>query len=185
MFTAKTNEFVDLIYKVRDRVDSYVDIGMTHSIGYKKQHRGRSIEDVTVTFDWKRQQAQYSFNGEKMEEITIKMGSFDPLSVFFVLRLHDEKSLDNIAIPVTDGKKCVIGKASIIKKERISVSGLDYDTILVEPDLEHIGGVFKKSPNAKLKIWVTADQRRIPVRIKSKVSVGSFVADLISYESGL
>ena len=50
--------------------------------------------------------------------------------------------------------------------------------------MEHIGGVFKKSKGAKLQIWVTSDERRIPVKIKSKVSVGSFVAELVSYESG-
>jgi len=52
----------------------------------------------------------------------------------------------------------------------------------VEPDLQHIGGVFEKSKDAKLKIWVTADKRRIPVKVKSKVRVGSFVAELISAE---
>ena len=39
--------------------------------------------------------------------------------------------------------------------------------------------VFKKSKKAKIQIWLTADDRRIPVRIKSKVVVGSFVADLV------
>jgi hypothetical protein len=29
-------------------------------------------------------------------------------------------------------------------------------------------------------VWVTADERRIPVKIKSKVVIGSFVAELIS-----
>jgi hypothetical protein len=53
----------------------------------------------------------------------------------------------------------------------------------VEPNLEHIGGVFKKSKDAKLKIWVTADSRRIPVKIKSKVAVGSFVGELMSVEN--
>jgi len=31
-----------------------------------------------------------------------------------------------------------------------------------------------------MEIWVTADDRRIPVKIKSKVKVGSFVAELIA-----
>jgi hypothetical protein len=43
--------------------------------------------------------------------------------------------------------------------------------------------VFKKSKDAKLQIWVTADARRIPVKIKSKVAVGSFVGELMSVEN--
>jgi len=69
-----------------------------------------------------------------------------------------------------------------VKREKIKVASGTYDTFLVEPDLQHIGGVFEKSKDAKLKIWVTADKRRIPVKIKSKVIVGSFVAELISAE---
>ncbi len=47
-------------------------------------------------------------------------------------------------------------------------------------ELKHIGGVFEKSKNAEIKVWVTADTRRIPVKIKSKVVVGSFIGELIS-----
>ena len=53
----------------------------------------------------------------------------------------------------------------------------------MEPDLEHVGGVFKRSKDAKVQIWVTADERRIPVKIKSKVAVGSFVGELLSVEN--
>jgi hypothetical protein len=39
--------------------------------------------------------------------------------------------------------------------------------------------VFKKSKNAKIKLWVTADSRRIPIKIKSKVKIGSFTGELV------
>lgn len=78
-----------------------------------------------------------------------------------------------------------MARAKVVKREEIKVGGVTYDTFLVEPEMENIGGVFEKSRNAKLQIWVTADNRRIPLRIKSKVKVGSFVAELVSYEDGL
>ncbi len=184
VFTAKTNEFIDLIYKVRDRVDSFVDTGMTHSLRYEKHHQGRSKKEITVRFDWNKSQAQYSLFDEKSEAISVRPGTFDPLSVFFAFRLYDPDTLKEIRIPVSDGKKCILGGAKIIKRENIRVAGINYDTFLVEPELEHIGGVFKKSPNAKLRIWVTADSRRVPVKIMSEVIVGSFTAELISYEAG-
>ena len=92
-------------------------------------------------------------------------------------QLNENIELEN---PVTDGKKSVIGKAMVVKKERIQVPGGSFDTYLVEPDLKDLGGVFRKSKNAKLEVWVTSDARHIPVKIKSKVIVGSFVAELIS-----
>jgi hypothetical protein len=82
--------------------------------------------------------------------------------------------------PVTDGKKCIIGKATVIKRETIKVEGKTYDTYLIEPELKHIRGVFKKSKNATIQVWVTTDKRHIPVKIRSKVVVGTFVGELVS-----
>ena len=177
---AKTYPFVDLFYKVRDRIDAFTDTGMTHTILYKKQKKGKRKKNVTVTFDWEKQTTQYSNQGNKAKPVVIKTGSFDPLSVFYAFRLYNLQAGRKLRLPVTDGKKCVDGVATVIKREKITVADKTYDTFLVEPDLRHIGGVFEKSKKAKLEIWVTADTKKIPVKIKSKVIVGSFVAELIS-----
>jgi len=182
VMTAQTYPFIDIFYRVRDRVDAYTDIEMTHSLLYKKQKAGKTKRNVVVNFNWEKQEAQYSNFGKKRKPISILPGSFDPLSVFYAFRLHDRKGNPEIKVPVTDGKKCVVGRAKVVKREKIKVASGTYDTFLVEPDLQHIGGVFEKSKDAKLKIWVTADKRRIPVKIKSKVIVGSFVAELILAE---
>ena len=117
--------------------------------------------------------------GKKRKPISILPGSFDPLSVFYSYRLFDLQEDSVIEIPITDGKKCVMGIGRVIKKETVRLSSGTYDTFLVEPDLKHIGGVFKKSKDAKIKIWVTADSRRMPVKIMSKVVIGSFTGELV------
>jgi hypothetical protein len=183
VLTARSNAFVDVFYKVRDRIDSYVDLNMTRSLLYKKeQHEGSTKRDVMVNFNWANHTAQY-FNFSKMEKtITIMPGSFDPLSVFYYSRLLALKVDEMITSPVTDGKKCIIGKAKIVKKEKISLANGTHDAYLLEPELKHIGGVFEKSEGAKIQLWVSADRRRIPLKIKSKVVVGSFVGELVSVE---
>jgi hypothetical protein len=179
---AKTYPLIDLIYRIRDRVDAYTDIEMTRSILYKKQNKGKGKRDVIVNFNWEKQEAQYSNFGRKTKPIAILPGSFDPFSIFYAFRLHDLKENAEVEAPVTDGKKCVVGKAKVIKREKIRVASGTYDTYLVEPDLKHIGGVFKKTKDAKIRIWVTADTKRIPVKVESRVVVGSFVGELISAE---
>ena len=183
---ARSNPFVDVFYKVRDRIDAYVDLNMTRSLLYKKQqHEGNTRRDVVVNFDWDTHTARY-FNFSKMEKtIPIMPGSFDPLSVFFFSRLLDFKVDATIVSPVTDGKKCVVGKAKILKKEKISLRDGTHDAYLLEPELKHIGGVFEKSEGAKIQLWVSADRRRIPLKIKSKVVVGSFVGELVSVEGAM
>lgn len=181
VMTAKTNSFVDLFYKFRSRVDAYTDIEMTHSILYKKKQRVRNkTKDVVVNFDWDKNKVRYSTSKKKRKPIDILPGSFDPFSAFYYTRLFDPNKNAIIKRPVTDGKKCVVGKASVIKRETIEVAGKTYDTYLIEPDLKHVGGVFEKSKDAKIQLWITADKRRILVQIKSKVVVGSFVGELVS-----
>jgi hypothetical protein len=181
VLTAKSNSFMDLFYKVRDRIDAYTNIEMTHTILYKKkQHEGKTQRDVVVNFNWNNNKARYSNMKNVREPIDILEGSFDPLSAFYYIRLFNFKEKLTIERPVTDGKKCIIGKAFVIKKETLELAIGTYDTFLIEPEIEHVGGVFEKSKNAKIQVWVTADKRRMPVKIKSNVVVGSFVGELVS-----
>ncbi len=181
VMTAESNSFIDTFYKVRDRVDAYADADMTHSILYKqKQHEGKRKRDITVTFDWANSRAEYSNYGKKREPIEVPSNTFDPLSVFYAFRFNDLKVGDEMTANVSDGKKLKEGKARVVSRETIEVGGVKYDTFLVEPDLKNIGGVFEKSKDARLQIWVTADGKSVPVRIRSKVSVGNFIAELVS-----
>ena len=183
VLTAKTNAFVDKIYKVRNRIDAFADRAMTKSVFFKhRQREGRRKKDIVVDFDWSNQQAQYSNSGRYRKPIELMPGSFDPLSAFYYTRLLDFGKNTHVSRPVTDGKKNVLGVAKVIRRETIELPCGTFDTYLVEPDLRHVGGVFRKSKNAKIHVWVTADERHIPVRAKSKVIVGSFVGELVSME---
>ena len=181
LMTAESNAFIDAFYKVRDRIDAYTNTEMTHSVLYKKKQReGNSHKDVIVKFDWQNKKAQYTNLNERRPPIDIMPGSFDPLSAFYFVRFFDFQKTSKIERPVTDGKKCIIGRLSVIRRETLKLNSGTYDTYLIEPELKHIGGVFEKSKDAKIQLWVTADKRRIPVKIKSKVVVGSFVGELVS-----
>lgn len=182
--TARSNAFVDMFYKVRDRIDAYASADMTCAVRYRhKQNEGETQRNVKVDFDWRKKLAYYN-DGKTDKQIEIRPGTFDPLSVFYYTRMQNFKNNHAIERPVSDGKKCVIGMARIIKKETITIASGTYDTYLMEPDLKHVGGVFEKDKNATIKLWVTADDRRIPVKIASKVVVGSFVGELIAMEDG-
>jgi hypothetical protein len=171
--TAKSNSFIDLFYEVRDRYESYADIGMTHSLLYTERKKGSEKRDITVTFDWERDKAQYTNFGKSKKPISLLPGSFDPISVYYAFRLIDLEVGKIIEIPVTDGKKSVMGRARVTSRETILVDGREFDTYRIQPYLEHFGGVFKKSKKAKLDIWLTADEKKIPVRIRVSVIIGS------------
>jgi hypothetical protein len=179
--TVKSNRVVDAFYKVRSQIDGWTDLAVSHSLLYKKrQTEGRHRRNVVVTFDWDARRAQYiDYYKDKHRSATLMSGAFDPLSAAFYFRTLALQKDINIVYPVSDGKKCVLGRGTVVKREKIKIKGTAYDTWVVVPDLEHVGGVFKKSKNAKIRLWVTTDHRHLPVKMTSKVIVGSFVGELI------
>lgn len=182
---ARTAKAVDPIYKVRDTLTSTTDYDATRSLGYqKKQHEGDDLKDETIEFDWEKMEARYheAISG-KRDSTPILENTLDPLSAFYFVRNQPFEVGTSISGPLTDGKKCKIAEIKIVKREKIKVNGTEYDTFKLIPDVKDIGGVFKKSKDAKLAIWCTADYRHIPVLMKSKVTVGSFQAELESIET--
>lgn len=175
----KTNSFLDLFYKVRDQIDSYTDVAMTRSVLYKKKQRERKKKrNVTVTFDWENNLAQYTKSDKKRAPIALEPGAFDPLGIFYFVRSSVLETGSVLERPVSDGKRCVIGLGHIIKRETITVPAGTFDTFLIEPDLKDVKGVFEKSEDSNILIWVTADSRHIPVKIQSKVVIGRFMGEL-------
>ncbi len=178
--TTKTNAAVDLIYKIREREDSFVDSNMTHSILYKKREESKHPRDIIVNFDWDKLEAARTNFGEKSPPIHIVPGTFDPLALLFVLRLPDLKENSVIEIPVTDGDTNFRVKTTVGKRDTIEIQGEKHHAVEVTPDMERLQDVVKKSDNPQLKIWYTADEKKIPLRIRSKVGVVSFVFELMS-----
>ena len=183
IMTAKTNSFVDIFFKVRDTIEGFADLAMSQSVLYKaRQHEGKYKSNIVVNFDWEKQEAQYSNFDEIEAPIPILPGTFDPLSVLYYVRMNPLLENQNIRRPVTDGKKNITGNLRVLKRETLRVPAGKFDTYKVEPSTEGIGGVFKKDKDAKIHIWLTADERRLPVKVKSKVAVGSFVGELVAVE---
>lgn len=178
--TTTTNSGVDLFYRIRERQDSFPDIAMTRTLQYRKKSTGNHPRDVIVTYDWKQRTATYASFGNAEKPVEILPGSFDPLAIFFVIRMHRLKPGDVYEIPVTDGKKCIAVKAAVTGRETVTIDGKVYDTHLVVPDMERLQGVVPRQDDPTLKIWFSADERQVPVKIQSKVAVGSFVFELIS-----
>lgn len=180
---AKSTPFVDKFYMVRDSIEAWVDTGVSRSWQYKKdQSEGDYQRNYLVTFDALGLTAYRYSKGKFKNAVSIPRGTFDPLSMLFLFRTKPLAVGYQFIAPVTDGDKYIVGTAKVVKRERIKTQIGEFDTFLVEPDVRDIGGVFRKSPDATLQVWITDDERRIPVRVRSKVVVGYFSMEITGYE---
>ncbi|HEU19115.1 MAG TPA: DUF3108 domain-containing protein [Deltaproteobacteria bacterium] len=178
--TTETNSIVDLLYKIRERQDSYTDIDTRRTIYYTKRNRGNHSRDVNVHFDWQKMTATYANFGEALEPVAILPGTCDPLALFYLIRIHDLEEGSVLELPVSDGKKCMVVKATVVSRETIVVAGVSYDTFRVAPEMEFPDGVVTKHNTSQMEIWFTADDRKLPVKISSNVGVSTFVFELTS-----
>lgn len=174
----KSNPYIDMLYKIRDRLEGFTNLDFTRSLLYTKTQSGKDKRQVIVRFDGENNTATYSNFGGKRDPINIPSGTFDPVSAFYKMRAMDFETNQNLSFPVTDGKKYFMQKGMVLKKEKLTLPSGNFDTYILIPMVNHFSGVFKKSENPTVKLWVTADKRQIPIRIKVKVFIGSIIFDL-------
>ncbi len=178
--TVRTNDFIDVFYKVRDRIDSYAVLSLDESLLYRQsQQEGTTRREVEVNFDHDGSHAIFANYGQALPPVDIAAGTLDPLTALYFIRSQPLCENLEIVRPISDGKRNVNGVVRVMKREEIDLNNTLYDTFQVEPDLKGVKGVFEKSDKSRLTLWVTADDRRMVVKITSKVVIGSFTGTLV------
>jgi hypothetical protein len=182
----RTNGFADTFYKVRNESTSWLNEDWSKSLHFESnQHEGSHDRESLITFNWESMFAQYSNYGKAQEPVELKGPCFDPFGVSLGVCRMPLIVGETVTVDVTNGKKMMVDQINVVKKERIRVPLGRVDTVLVEPGTEDLGGVFKRSEGATMRIWLSADAYQIPVRLQSEVSVGSFWGELVRVEGPL
>lgn len=171
---AKTHPFFEAIFKVRDRIESFIDVEYGFPWRYEKHLReGGYSADAFYLFD---QRAGRIVEPDKGKSEPMPIGSQDVLSCFYWFRTLPLNVGDVATIPVTaDNMKTYELKVNVLKKERVKTLAGDFDCILVQPHLT-FQGVFQQK--GEVFMWITDDERRIPVKVRSKIAIGSININL-------
>lgn len=179
---AESNSFVSKFYKVRDRAESFIDAESLVSRRFVKRLReGGYKADIDVRFDQARKKAVYSEGGT----YDVPANVHDVLSAFYYVRTRPLVIGSTFSIPTHDNRKSYEMEVKVHKRERIEVPAGKFDCVLVEPILKS-EGVFKSK--GSIYVWISDDERRIPVLVKSKVPIGSISVTLtdmrLAFERG-
>lgn len=183
----RTNSFADAFYKVRNFSQTWIAPDVSQAVHYEnKQREGKRKRDVTVTFDWENNTARYvnTNSGDRRDPVDITRGTFDPVSIVFFVRALDFEVGDELVIPTTNGKEFFYTVVHVTDKVTRKFSIGKREAWVLKPDIKDIGGVFKKSNDGEIVFYFSADEHKLPLRMESKVSVGSFWAELDEVENG-
>jgi Protein of unknown function (DUF3108) len=172
---AKSNSFFSKFYKVWDRAQTFVDPATLLPWRFEKhQQEGGYHKDLVIKFDRDECFARY----EDGMEIVIPRGAQDELSAFYYLRTLPLEIGHDVLIDNHTNRNNYPLKVIVHGRETVEVPAGKFDCWVVEPVIRD-GGIF--TAKGTLTIWLTADQRRIPVKMRTKIVVGSVTASLTEY----
>lgn len=172
---AESSDFFSLFFRVRDEAFSLVTADSLCSVRFTKNLlEGDFSRRETILFDQAASTALYP-DGEVKE---IPPCARDPLAALFYIRTLQLEVGSEVEVPNhVDGKNYPV-VVKVRGRETIEVPAGRFDCFVVEPVLKS-AGIFRHK--GKMKIWLTADEYRMPVLMKTKVMIGSVEAGLTSF----
>ena len=177
-FRVNTVPSFDFFFKVRDRYETYIDYDGLFPWRFEQHIReGSFSRDFSAFFDQRRGLAKTS---EGSYEIPIYVN--DIVSAFYFARTLTYDTLKvGDRFHMQNFYKDKVYPLDVVYhgKERISVEAGTFDCIIIEP-LVLEGGLFKSEGN--IIVWLSDDDLKIPVKVKTKVIVGSIDAELTQFE---
>jgi len=177
LFTVNSTKTFSWIYKVEDRYETYLDIqGVFPWHFIQKVREGSYRRDFSAWFD---QVRNIAYTSDKQYPIPPYV--HDAVSAFYFVRTLDySKSRVGEKIMLQNFFKDTTYSLAVkfLGRQRIDVDAGTFDCIIIEPLMKE-GGLFKSE--GRVLIWLTDDERKIPVKVSTKVVVGSIDAELREY----
>lgn len=178
-FEVNTVPSFDLFFKVRDLYESYLDVEGIFPWRFEQHIReGKFSRDFSAFFDQRKNKAKTTEG-----EYDIPKYVHDIVSAFYYVRTLDlgkmkkgeRFNLKNFYRDKTHDLDVIYHG-----KETIEVPVGKFDCIIVEP-LVREGGLFKHEGN--ILIWLTNDEAKIPVKVRTKIIIGYVESELTNYEN--
>ncbi len=178
--TANSNSFISKFYKVRDKVASYLDTEGLFSRRFEKHLReGDHNSDRIVDFYHERRIALSTTKKYAVTEIQPYVN--DVLSALYYVRTGDLVVGKEVIFDVYADGKIYPMRVIVQGRETVTVPAGKFSCIKIEPVIRG-EGIFQQK--GKLTVWLTDDEKKIPVKMTSKIAIGSIGSELKSYRLG-
>jgi len=174
--TAQSGSYLDSFFYVRDRVETYIDVKTFATWKFEKHLvEGEYRSDAVIYYNPEERTCT-----RETSTIRAKENAVDVLAAFYMLRNMDLAVGETTHFNYCDGKINKEIPVKVIKKEKITVPAGTFNTLKVAPELDETEGIFKQE--GEIIIWLTDDEKKMPVKMASKVTIGEVVAQLESYK---
>ncbi len=173
---------------VKDRFETLVDAqDFAARLSFKQIKEGKKRTAESASFDRLQQTIKHAVSDLNKPEspprektLARPEGSLDLLSAFYFVRLQKLKEGQMLRFPVSDDGvnytfDIVVGKPDKLKTECGEVKA-----VRIEPKLFGPGQLFSRP--GEMTMWLSADNKHVPLRLVAKTSSGTVTAKLLNFK---
>ena len=175
----KSTGLFNLFFKVRDYYESIIDTNCLCPIYFYRNVREGNYKKIEkVFFNEAFHQAEST-----RDTISLPTNHQDILSVFYYLRSQNLDNFlpgDTIPVQVYLDDEFMSSNLSYLGRDTLKTKFGYVPSTMWAPQLE-VGRVFDEKNG--MKIWVSDDVNKIPLRIETPVLVGSIKMDLVQFSN--
>ncbi len=185
----KGKKYLDLFWKVRDRIKSTClkeDFSTQRYIFHQRE--GHFNLDTEILLDKEAGKLRSTrFRLDKNKNYKDKSAKpdviFGPLASLLHMRSQPLKVGDEKSVSVFDGKRTHILNWKVVSKETIKIGIGQYNALKLIPRITKSSSKDKKSKVDKVRkvtIWISEDLSHTVLKIESEAFVGSIYAELVN-----
>ena len=187
---AKTAKALDLIWKMRDTITSTFDFKSLSPSHYLFSQRENSrVIDTEAKLDMNTK--LWSVTRQQVGERTKiyqfdSQNTFDPVTAVYLARSVDFKVGDKLYFKIFGGRYHYLLELFVEKKEPVALpSGKTVEAYKIVPQVQNLKKKGYASRMREAAIWISADERRLPIKLSSKILFGSVQLDLMEDRQSL
>ncbi len=182
----RTSPGVDLLYKLRDYVrEEFSRASLAPREMYIRQTENRRDSEYRLSFD-RRARLVTAVKRSKRGSATSRYSAdypFGPVSGA-IMALSQPLSLgQKLRFNVFSARSRYVIDFAVTARERITTPLGDFDALRIIPAIAYISEKDAGKTVRQTTLWVSADQRHLPLRIETTAFVGKLRADLVQVEA--
>ena len=166
------------VYRLQFQCSSLFDADQGVSREYRESFKenGRTVRESLV-FNHGGGTASYVNSRKESSQLTIELGTQDPVSAIYLVRSLGLKPGLRLLFPIVEGGEAYQADVTVAGSELISTALGSFPAYRVEAVLRRGGSLLN---DRKMTFWFTRDRRQIPVLASVALPFGSLLVELTS-----
>ncbi len=181
----ETNRFVDIFFRMRDYMrERFATSSLQTRDFYIRQQERKTLNEYDVTFDREKRivtMVKRNRKGSETREF-IASDPWGPISGAMMALTQPIEPGRRYVFDVYTGNNRYVLDFTVDRRERVRVPLGDFDAWRITPGIVYLSNTKLMSQARETRVWVSADQHHVPLRLEAAAFIGYVRADLIEID---